>query len=454
QWAHITDWRAELNPYYDQAKRMLGVATNPRTTPADIEIRKVAEQMGVADTFHPTDVGVFFGEPGRTVSDPFFGGVGPDRAGCIHCARCMTGCPHNAKNTTETNYLYLAEKAGAQIYPLTTVVDVRPRDGGYVIETVRTGRWVRKQRKTFTAQQVIFAAASLGTQRLLHQLRDTGSLPDISPRLGELTRTNSEAIIAATAKGHDDLADGVTITSSIHPEPHTHIEVVHYSKGSNAMYGLLTPLVDGTDHRFRRWLGINARYPLAFLRSLNLRHASERSIVLLVMQSLDNSLTTYRKRGLFGPRMTTKQGKGEPNPTWIPAGHEVTRRLAENMGGDPRGMLNDVFNIPSTGHFIGGCPIGDSPETGVVDPYQRLYGHPGLHVIDGSAISANLGVNPSLTITAQSERALAFWPNNGEADPRPELGHAYRRIKPVVPKNPTVPDAAPGALRLPIVEVS
>jgi cholesterol oxidase len=455
QWAHITDWEAELAPYYDQAKRMLGVAQNPITTPADLEILKVAEQLGVADTFHRTDVGVFFGEPGKTVPDPYFGGAGPDRAGCTHCAQCMTGCPHNAKNTLETNYLYLAEKAGTQIHPLTQVVDVRSRKGGgYEIDTIRAGRWVRKERRTFTAEQVIFAAASLGTQRLLHKLRDTGSLPGVSDRLGELTRTNSEAILAAKAVGRDDLADGIALTSSIHPTPDTHIEVCHYGKGSNTLYGNLTPLVDGSNHRFLRWLGVVARNPLAFLRSLNVRHASERSILVIAMQALDNSLTTYRKRGLFGVRMTTKQGQGDPNPVWIPEANKVTRLLAENMGGDALGMVNDLFNISSTAHFIGGCAIGDSPKTGVVDPFQRLYGQPGVHVVDGSTISANLGVNPSLTITAQSERAMAFWPNNGQADPRPPLGTPYQRIQPVPPANPTVPAASPGALRLPIVEVS
>lgn len=174
-------------------------------------------------------------------------------------------------------------------------------------------------------------------------------------------------------------------------------------------------------------------------------------IGLLVMQTLDNSVTTYTKRGLFGRRMTTKQGAGSPSPEWIPAGHEVTRRVAEKIGGLPQGAWTDLANIPITGHFIGGCAIGDSPATGVVDPYQRLYGYPGLHVVDGSAITANLGVNPSLTITAQAERAMAFWPNAGEADPRPSLGAGYRRVTAVAPRKPLVPAEAPGALRLPLV---
>jgi cholesterol oxidase len=450
QWRDIADWRAELAPHYDQAKRMLGVAPNPRATSGDALLREVAEELGVADTHHPTQVGIFFGHPGRTVPDPFFGGAGPARTGCTFCASCMTGCRVGAKNTTRTNYLYLAEQAGAQVHPLTTVVDVRPRrDGRYVVATRRSGRPGLLSRRVFTADHVVFAAAALGTQRLLHSLRDRGSLPHVSARLGELTRTNSEAIVAAGARGRDDLAEGVGISSSIHPDAVTHVEVMRFGKGSNALLGLLTPLVDGERHRLVRWLAQNLKRPLALLRTLNLKGASERTALLLVMQAVNNSLTTYTRRTWTGRRrMTTRQGTGEPNPTWIPQGHDVARRLAKRLGGEPLGMVNDVAGIPSTGHFIGGCPIGTSPESGVIDPYQRLFGHPGLHVLDGSAISANLGVNPSLTITAQAERALSFWPNKGEPDQRPALGEPYVPLVPVAPHHPAVPAGARGALRL------
>jgi cholesterol oxidase len=453
QWAAITDWKAELAPYYDQAKRMLGVATNPRLTPSDEVLKSIGDDLGIGHTFHPTEVGVFFGEPGKTVPDPYFGGAGPDRAGCIFCARCMTGCPHNAKNTTERNYLYLAEKAGAEIYPMTTVVDVRESvGGGYEVETVRSGRWIARQRRTWRADQVVFSAAALGTQNLLHRLRAGGSLPRISPRLGELARTNSEAVLAAISRSRTDLAHGIAGTSSIHPDANTHVEAFRAGgKGSNAMALLSTTLVDGDRHRLARWALTSLRHPAAFVRTFNIRNATERALVLLVMQDLDNSLTTYLKRGLFGRKMTSRQGKGQPNPTWIPTANDVARRAADKIDGDPRGLYTDVFSIPSTAHFIGGCPIGDSPESGVVDAYQRLYGHPGLHVIDGSAISANLGANPALTITAQSERAVALWPNNGEPDPRPPLGSSYRWISPVKPRNPIVPENAPGALRLSVI---
>jgi cholesterol oxidase len=458
QWAHITDWKRELAPYYAQAKRMLGVTDNPATTPADRVLREVAEDMGIGHTYHPTPVGVYFGgdgvSPGQHVPDPYFGGAGPPRTACTHCGECMTGCRVGAKNTTVKNYLYLAELAGARVHPLTTVTSVRPlRDGGYAVGTVHTGRWVAKSRRTFTAEQVIFSAAALGTQRLLHRLRDTAALPRISHRLGVLARTNSEAILAAKSRREDtDFTRGVAITSSVHPDAVTHVEPVRYGKGSNLMGLLATVLVDVEAGRKRWRSGLRElwrrRRDLVLLHDP--RRFSERMIGLLVMQTLDNSVTTYTRRGPFGRRMTTRQGVGEPSPDWVPAGHEITRRVAEKIDGLPQGAWTDMANIPLTGHFIGGCVIGDSPETGVVDPYQRLYGHPGLHVVDGSTISANLGVNPSLTITAQSERAMALWPNKGEIDRRPALGEPYRPVRPVPPRHPVVPGAAPGALRLPI----
>lgn len=458
QWAHITDWRAELASHYAQAKRMLGVVPYPGTTPADRVLREVAEELGVGGTYHPADVGVFFGSPGtppgERVADPFFGGAGPDRTACTHCGECMTGCRHGAKNTLVKNYLHLAEAAGAMVHPLTTVTDVRPLPGGgYAVDARRTGGLARRR---FTAGQVVFAAASLGTQRLLHHLRDSGVLPGISERLGTLSRTNSEAVLAARARGTEmDFTRGVAITSSIHTDEHTHVEPVRYGRGSNLFGMLMTVLVDAREGRPRWALGL--RELLRHRADLGMvhdpRHWSERTVALLVMQSLDNSLTTYTRRGLFGRKMATRQGIGEPNPVWSPARHDVARRVARRIGGVAAGAWTDLANIPLTGHFIGGCAIGDSPETGVVDPYHRLYGHPGLHVVDGSAVSANLGVNPALTITAQAERAMSLWPNRGEADSRPPLGSAYARLAAVPPRAPVVPEGAPGALRLPVTPV-
>ena len=471
QWKNITDWRGELMPHYDQAQRMLGVVKNPTFTDADRIMKEVADEMGVGDTFTPTPVGVFFGPngektPGKTVPDPYFGGVGPARTGCIECGECMTGCRHGAKNTLVKNYLGLAEKAGAQVFPMTTVTGFEQRpDGIWEIRTVRTGRWARRSARTFTARQLILAAGTWGTQNLLFKMRDTGKLPKLSDKLGVLTRTNSESIVGAgrlEARPDLDLTHGVAITSSIHPSPDTHVEPCRYGKGSNAMGLLQTLMTDGPGPQgsdVPRWkqLFINAgEDPRAMLRMLSPRRWSERTMISLVMQHLDNSITTYTKRGVLGlRRITSKQGHGEPNPTWIPVGNQVTRRIAEKIDGVAGGTWGELFNIPLTAHFLGGAAIGESPERGVIDPYQRVYGYPTLHVMDGAAISANLGVNPSLSITAQAERATSLWPNSGEDDLRPTQGQSYRRLDPIAPKNPVVPVDAPGGLRhLPITPVN
>ncbi|HWC34704.1 MAG TPA: GMC family oxidoreductase [Mycobacteriales bacterium] len=451
QWSHITDWKSELAPYYDQASRMLGVVENPTETAADVEMRAVAADMGVGHTYHHTPVGVFFGEPGKTVDDPYFGGAGPKRAGCIECGNCMIGCRFNAKNRLDLNYLYLAEGIGAKIHPETTVTAVRVRrDGGYFVDTRHTTR--RRHRQTFTAEQVVFAAGTLGTQKLLHRMRDEGVLPKLSARLGQLTRTNSEAILGARSRDKSaDYSKGVAITSSFHPDDRTHIEPVRYGKGSNSMGLLQSILTDGDKGpRWREALREARRNPRDVKKLLWLKGWSEQTIIVLVMQSLDNSLTVSRKKGRFRDKLVSRQGHGEPNPTWIPAGNDATRRLAQRINGVAGGSVGELANVPMTAHIIGGAPIGLTADDGVVDPWQRLFGHPGLHVTDGAAVTANLGVNPSLTITAQAERAMAFWPNKGDADPRPSLGAEYRELSPVAPHRPAVPADAPGALRLPL----
>lgn len=461
QWKHITDWRAELEPYYDQAKRMLGVVANPTMTAADKAIKRVAERMGRSDTFHPTPVGVLFGDqPGQEVADPFFGGAGPGRRACTECGECMTGCRHGAKNMLTENYLYLAEQAGARVMPMTGVSSVTPlAGGGYEVEIVRTGSRGR-HRRTLRVEQVVFAAGTYGTQKLLHRMKDKGLLPRLSARLGVLTRTNSEAILGAERfrRAGDDHTKGVAITSSFHPDEHTHVEPVRFGKGSNGIAMLRTLLIDGPAEdgsggapRWLKLFGFGARRPWDLVRLPNLRHWSERSIIALVMQVRDNSITVgpSRSGGLRASR-----GHGEPSPTWIPVAHRATRMLAEEIGGIAGGTWLDLFNIPTTAHFIGGCAIGGSRAEGVIDPYHRVFGHDGLHIVDGSAVSANLGVNPSLTITAQAERAMSFWPNKGQTDERPALGSPYQRLAAVTPKNPVVPSAAPAALRLPVVAIT
>lgn len=451
QWGHIADWRAELAPFYDQAKRMLGVNDVPADTPADAHMHELAETLGVEDTYRRTPIGVWFGNPGERVADPYFGGEGPDKVGCTHCGACMVGCRIGAKNTLDRNYLYLAEKNGADVHPDRQVVDLEPlTGGGWKVTTERPGAWIRKRRRVFTAERVVLSAGVLGTVKLLLKLRDSGRLPDLSPRLGDIVRTNSEAIVGASGRvPRPELTQGVAITSSIHPDPTTHIEPVRYPPGSNAMGLLTTVLVDGGGRLPRqvRFLLTILRHPLRFLRSLSVRRWSERSIILLVMQSRDNSIS-LRRHARFG-NLVTRPGHGEPNPTYLPIANDAAREVADQLGGDPWGAWNEtLLDAPTTAHILGGCPIGDSPETGVIDPYQRVYGYEGLFVADGSAVSANLGVNPSLTITAMTERAMAAWPNKGEVDPRPPLGEAYTRLDPITPERPAVPVDAPAALRI------
>ena len=471
QWKQITDWRSELTPHYDQAQRMLGVVENPTFTDADRVMKEVAADMGVEDTFVPTPVGVFFGPdgtkaPGKTVPDPYFGGAGPARTGCIECGSCMTGCRYGAKNTLLKNYLGLAEKAGAEIIPMTTVTSFSQRsDGLWDVRTARTGSLLLRRRRKLTATHVVLAAGTFGTQKLLFNMRDKGKLPKLSEKLGVLTRTNSESIVGAgrfEVSPDLDLTHGVAITSSIHPTSDTHIEPVRYGKGSNAMGLLQTLMTDGagphgTDvPRWRQFFQQAGQNPRKLLRLLNPRKWSERTMIALVMQHLDNSITTYTRRTKFGfRRLDSKQGHGEPNPTWIPVGNEVTRRIAKKIDGVAGGTWGELFNIPLTAHYLGGAAIGDTAEHGVIDPYQRVYNYPTLSVHDGASISANLGVNPSLSITAQAERAASLWPNKGEVDQRPAQGEPYKRLAPIPPNHPVVPVDAPAALRhLPIEPVS
>ena len=459
QWADITDWADELAPYYDQAARMLGVVDTPRMTPADEVFRQVAEELGVVDTFRLTPVGVFYGSgPGVTSADPFFGGAGPARAGCTECGECMTGCRHNAKNTLPKNYLGLAERAGAVVHPLTTVTAVRPLEsGGFEVDTERSGAWARRQRRTFTADQVVIAAGAYNTQRLLLRQRDDGNLPALSPMLGRLSRSKSEALVGAVRRSVDvDYTRGTTITSSFHADESTHVESVRYGRGSNLMGLLTTVMTDARPGvaRWKVWARQLASDPLERARLLNVRRGSERSLIALVMQNVDNSLTVSSVRSrLLGWHLTTSQGEGDPNPDWIPAANDTARRLAATIGGTAAGNLGDLVSAPMTAHFMGGAVIGSTPERGVIDAFHRAFGHPGLHVVDGSSITANLGVNPSLTITALAERAMALWPNRGDDDERPPLGAGYRRVQAVAPQSPIVPPSAPAALRLPIEPV-
>lgn len=451
-WSGITDWQAELKPYYDLARRMLGVEMNTFMSPADVAMKDVADRMGVGNTFKLAPVAVHFGKgPGIESADPYFGGVGPARKGCTNCGECMTGCRHNAKNTLDKNYLALARVGGAEIKSMTTVTELIRSEGDWLVRTKRTGGL---SKETFRAKQVVVAAGTFNTQKLLHRMKDEGVLPNLSDRLGFLSRTNSEALVGAVAHKipDPDFTKGVAITSSFFPDEHTHVEPVRYGIGSNSMGMLSTILTDGdeTKPRWKVWLAAVAKAPVMALKHLWVKDWSQKTVIALVMQSLDNSITVFGKSdSTFGGwKLSSRQGEGEPNPSWIPIANQVARELAVTIDGDPMGNMGEVIDAPFTAHFVGGCVIAANPAEGVVDPYHRVFGYDGLHITDGSTVSGNLGVNPSLTITAQAERALAMWPNNGEVDPRPAVGTPYRVVERVVPNSPVVPVGAIGELRL------
>jgi cholesterol oxidase len=425
QWADLNDWEAALAPHYDEAERMLGVVAYDEDDPADDLLREFAREIGVEDTYAKTRVGVLLdGEPGERIPDPFFGGEGPDRTACLRCGRCMVGCPHGAKNTLVKNYLWLAERAGAHVHAERMVTDVRPlgaADGsdGYEITTEHPGAWIRRRRRTFTAKGVVFAAGPLGTNKLLAACRLHGSLPRLSDRVGALVRTNSEAILAVTLPPEaPDIQRRVAITGSIYPDPDTHIETVVYGDAADSMSALYTVLVgDGTRvTRPLKLLAAAGRHPLTFLRLLNPRGWSRRTIIVLVMQTLDNAIALNAKRTRRGARLQTRQDPERPIPTFIPVANQFAEWLAKRTGGIAQtAFMEAVANIATTAHVLGGAAIGASPSTGVVDAQQRVFGYENLLVCDGSAVPANVGVNPSLTITAMAEHAMSHVPPAYEA---------------------------------------
>jgi cholesterol oxidase len=421
QWAELADWETALAPHYDTAEKMLGVVAYDQDDPADDLLREFAREIGVEDTYAKTRVGVLLGggAPGERIADPFFGGAGPERTVCERCGRCMVGCPVGAKNTLVKNYLYLAEQAGAQVFPERQVVDVKPLgapDGseGYAVTTEHPGAWLRRRRRTFTARGVVFAAGPLGTNKLLASCKLHGSLPRLSDRIGQLVRTNSEAILAVTLPpGAPDIQKRVAITGSIYPDPDTHIETVVYGDAADSMSSLYTVLVgDGTRvTRPLKLLGAAARHPVTFLKLLNPRGWSRRTIIVLVMQTLDNAIELRGRRTRRGARLQTRNDSERPIPTFIPIANDFAAWLARRTGGVAQtALMEAVANIATTAHVLGGAAIGADASRGVVDARQRVFGYENLLVCDGSAIPANIGVNPSLTITAMAEHAMSHIP--------------------------------------------
>lgn len=430
------DWKSILMPHYHMAQYMLGVQQNCYEGKADGLLKQAAEELGQGDSYIRTPVAVYFGEDGKTVDDPFFGGAGPRRTGCNLCGGCMVGCRFNAKNTLDKNYLYFAEKLGCTVRAERTVERVVALEGGgYEVHHRRTGGVFRKDRQVTRTKGVVLSAGVLGTTKLLFQSLENGDLPNISPYLGEKIRTNSEAIIGVSGRGDDDFSRGIAITSSIHTDESTHIEIVRYSKGSDALGNLTTIMADGGKPypRVFEWIKNIVLHPLQFLRTVLPFGWAKKTIILLVMQSLDNSIRLKWGRSwlsLWQKDINTEKPKEQSIPTYIPVGHKVARGIANKINGTPQSSITEVLlDVPTTAHILGGASMGDSPENGVIDESHQVFGHPNLYVCDGSMVPANLGVNPSLTITAMSEHAMSKVPVKEGATLQPAVDPEWTKAR-------------------------
>jgi len=419
-WAHLADWEKELAPHYKTARRMLGAVKNQAITPPDELLREIAKDRGQPEAWEPTDVAVYFGTPGKTVPDPYFNGEGPDRTGCKLCGQCMTGCQHGAKNTLDKNYLHLARKKGLDLRADTEVDMVRPlAGGGYQIEVLEGAKVFGRDRRVFTAERVIFSAGALGTNALLLKLKeDPEALPKLSDRLGRQVRTNSESLIFVTSKDRSkDLSRGVAIGSIIQTDEHSHLEMVRYGAGSGFFRMLGMPHVGGNafgGFKVMQALFRMFRHPIKALRTILVSDWAKYTMILLYMRSTEGTLRFIRTRSLLRPfgkiMQTTLEDGGAPSAA-IPEATELAEAVAKKADSLPfTTILETGLNIPTTAHILGGCCMGDSAETGVIDSQHRMFGYEGLYVIDGSTISANVGVNPSLTITALAERAMTLIP--------------------------------------------
>jgi cholesterol oxidase len=419
RWSVLGHWKDNLAPHYATAQRMLGVTTAQCPTETDHMLREIAEEMQRGETYHPTEVGVFFGEPGKTVPDPYFGGRGPDRAGCTQCGGCMVGCRHNAKNTLDKNYLFLAEQLGVEIVPESEVLDIRERaGGGYEVETRKITDLIFKRRRTLRSRGIVLSGGVLGTVPLLLKCKQRGSLPRLSEALGTFVRTNSEALVAATSRRRDvDYSRGIAIASGFRPSPETHIEMVRYGRGQDFMSLMSTVLVgDGPPWpRPLRRVGEIVRHPLKFLRRLNPLGWARRTGILLVMQSLPNHLSLRLRRRWYWPfsrRVDSVWQSAEKVPKYFPVANEVAQKLADKMEGDASSGWGEVLlNLTSTAHILGGCPMAADRTDGVIDKYGRVFGYDHFYIADGSVVPVNLSVNPSLTICALSEWIMSHVPD-------------------------------------------
>lgn len=424
-WGNIPNLKQEMPQYFAEAERMLGVTDNVILGPADHMLKRMGEAVGVGGTFKPTRVATFFppeGEMGgKTYPDPYFNGQGPDRATCTACGGCMTGCKHNAKNTLDKNYLYFAEKQGTKVFAETKVIDIRPlndrEDGhdGYEVTTVDSMSWGKKNKRTWIVKNVIFSASSLGTQELLLRLKDRQVLPNISEQLGKQVRTNAESILGVRFFDKEiDMSQGVAIGSSIYIDHNTHIEATRYQRGSDGMGLLTTYMADGKPglSRIFQWLWAFICHPIIFLKMNNPFGFAKQTLIFLVMQTVDASIQMKLKRNWWWPFSKTLSSEGKPLPVYIPQANAFTEKVAKMFNGYPMTTKTEIlFNVPFTAHCMGGCAMSDSAEQGVVDSQNRVFNYKNMYIIDGAMLGANLGVNPSLTITALAERAMSFIPD-------------------------------------------
>ena len=423
-WKHLNDWKNELRPHYDTARRMLGVAINPRLWPADETCREIAQELGHGETFEPLPVGVFFGEEDKTVADPFFGGEGPARTGCNFCGGCMVGCRYNAKNTLVKNYLYFAEKHGAQVIPEVKARDIQPLPAGqndgarYEVIYSSSIAWFFRPKSRVRARNVIVSAGTIGTLELLYRCRDvTKSLTQISPRLGDRVRTNSENILGVTARGHNvDYSKGIAITSIFSADEVTRVEPVRYSDGASFIRAMTAPLIKGVDSiagRMLKTLWEIIRHPLDFMYGKFFSRWARYTTILLVMQTEENLTRIRLGRSFFtfGRKGLVVLSEKEHVASELTLASRITLAFAEKVNGIPAAAFTDsLFNFPTTAHLMGGVPFGRDDQEGVIDLDFQVFNYPGLYVVDGSVMPANPGVNPSLTITALAEYAMSKIP--------------------------------------------
>ena len=412
QWSELDDWQNKLSSYYATARRMLGVTPNPKMWESDQLVKEYAQDIGRLDHFEPTNVGIFFSENGETVPDPFFDGKGPERKGCDHSGRCMVGCKNGGKNSLDRNYLYLAENMGVEIRPETEVTLVKEIPGGYEVYTKKSTALFSRQKSVIRTKGIVFSAGALGSTRLLMTCKNKKTLPGLSSQLGKTMRTNSEVLIGASSKRNNrDFSKGISITSSLYVNDTTHIEPVRYPAGSDAMFWLSTMITDSGTRLTRplKYLWNCLRHPIKFLYTLNPFGWAKKTVILLVMQNLDNKLSLSLKRKWYWP-FSCKFSTGKENssiPTYIPEANAAARAIAEKMDGIPQSAITEVLlNKPISAHILGGCVIGKDSECGVVNQRCEVFGYKNMYVIDGAVVPANLGVNPSLTITAIAEYAM------------------------------------------------